>query len=114
MAREQIPRNATIADVLPTLADQEDYVRRVLSTLSGMRREHGDVVVRIGVTGKGFLPNYRVDHAGELSVPISAFDGATHKPFSEVASIDTDNWSTGSMTLDDVRGLLGRIRGLSR
>lgn len=112
MSRTPIARDATITDVLRTLADPEEYVRRVLSTVSSIRSKHGSVVVRIGVTGNGFLPNYRIDHSGTSCEPINAFDGATHKPFTDVANIDTENWSTCSMTYDEVRELLGRIRGL--
>ncbi len=88
MPRGPLSHDAMIADVLPTLENAEEYVRRVLTTLVAVRREHGEVVVRIGVRGKGVMPNYRVDHAEESSRSISAFDGATHKPFTDVRSID--------------------------
>jgi hypothetical protein len=111
MPTETIANDATIGDVLATLDNAEEYVRRLLSTMGAMRPQHGAVVVRIGITGKGVMPNYRIDHAGEPSRSISAFDGQTHKPFTDVRNIDTENWSTRSLTYDEVRGVLGQIRG---
>ncbi|HEY1932273.1 MAG TPA: hypothetical protein VGG99_09700 [Acetobacteraceae bacterium] len=113
MPAKRLPLDATIADVVSTLAKAEDYVRHVVSNLSRMQREYGTVVVRIGITGTGHLPNYRLDHADGPSEPIAAFDGATHKPFSDVRKIDTENWSTGSMTYQEVRDLLGKLRGIN-
>lgn len=113
MANEPLSHDAIIADVVSSLENAEEYVRRVLTTLVTVRREQGEVVVRIGIRGKGVLPNYRIDRAGESGQSINAFDGTTHKPFTDVRSIDTSNWSTRSMTYDEVRGLLGSIRGVT-
>lgn len=48
--------DAVVEDVLSTLANPEEYVRGIVSIMSQLRSEHGDVVVRIGTTGQGFSP----------------------------------------------------------
>ncbi|WP_262272221.1 hypothetical protein [Microvirga yunnanensis] len=103
-----IPQDATIADVLRLLGDPEEYVRQVLSTFYTMKKQ-GEVVVRIGTTGTGLRPSYRIDMAS-TGEPISAFDGQTHRAFTDVKSIDTENWSSCSMNFVEVRDLLGQIR----
>jgi hypothetical protein len=101
MSQKSIAPDATIAHVVPTLGNPEEYVRQVLGTLYGVQREHGEVVVRVGLTGKGHCPNYRVD-AAATSTAIDAFDGQSHRPFTDVKTIETQNWSTSSMTLEEV------------
>jgi hypothetical protein len=53
MARtKHYPSDATIADILPDLADAEDYLREVLVTMRLCQKHYGDASVRIGVTGR--------------------------------------------------------------
>lgn len=84
-----LPQGSTISDVRHTLAQPERYVRVVLSNIVGAEREHGPVVVRIGVTGTGQFPHYRLDKrerrellGSELTayLPLQAFNGRNHQP----------------------------------
>ena len=111
MSPPDIEPDATIADVVRKLNKPEDYVRGVLGVMVAERHQHGAVVVRIGIRGTGAMPNYRIDLAAEPSPPIQAYDGQTHRGFTDVRNIDTDNWSSRSMTFEEVRGLIGAIRG---
>ena len=53
MARtKHYPSDATIADILPDLADSEAYLRQVLITMRMCQKHYGDAWVRIGVTGR--------------------------------------------------------------
>ena len=61
------PPDATIADVLPDLADGEAYLRQVLSTMRMCQKHHGDAWVRIGVTGRSPTPSYRIDRPDETA-----------------------------------------------
>jgi len=55
--------DATIADVVGTLNKPLEYVRRVLERMWECKRQFGIALVRIGVTGEGRTPNYRVEHS---------------------------------------------------
>jgi len=95
--------DATIADIMSSLATPEDYLRRVIGTFYQMQKAHGNVTVRIGVTGQGKMPHYRIDDAA--GHPIQAFD-YLGEPFPDYRAVDTEAWSTRSMTFDGVRALL--------
>jgi hypothetical protein len=125
MPLSKIAANATLADVVDRLKSPEEYVRGVLGNLFDHKTE-GGAVVRIGVMGRGLIPHYRLDRispgfslSDETPPPsfsvIGAFNGRNHKPLvdeSEAADILHDeHWSAGFMTLDEVRALIGVIRG---
>jgi hypothetical protein len=95
--------DATIADIMSSLAQPEDYLRRVIGTMIKMKKVHGEVIVRIGVTGKGKMPHFRIDDP--TGKPIQAFD-YLGEPFTEYRAVDTKAWSTQTMTYDAVRSLL--------
>ena len=109
MPQKHIASNATIADVKSTLSKPEDYVCRVLSKLLQMQKVHGAVIVRIGVTGKGKMPHFRIDNAA--GDPIQAFD-YLGEPFPDYNPAETDDWSTQPMTLEEVEKVLGEIRSV--
>ena len=103
-----LPPDATVADVMATLDKPEVYVPAIYGVMNSLQRQLGGFVeVRIGVRGKGIMPNYRIDYAGK---PIEAFDGQTHKPFTDVGNIDTENWSIRSMTFGEIGALLSLVR----
>src|SRR5947209_5489022 len=89
--KEHIAPDATIANVMSSLSQPEDYLCRVLQTIHEMRKAHGEVTVRIGITGQGKMPHYRVDDtAGK---PIQAFD-YLGEPFPDYRAVETQAWST--------------------
>lgn len=108
-----LARDATIADVLPTLQKPEDYVRTILSNLSVCKREHGNALVRIGVTGTGQVPYHKITYVepdGSEQL-FAAFDGKHRFQGVEVGAAA---WSTSGMDFVEVQGLLGKIRGYAR
>lgn len=120
-----LAQNATIADVRHKLAQPERYVRLVLSNIMAAEKEYGPVVVRIGVTGTGQFPHYRIDRRevrqildSELMayVALQAFNGRNHLPLAMVPEgeegdiLRDEHWSTGDMTREQVMTLLGEIR----
>lgn len=136
MPHAPLARDATIADVLATLAKRERYLRGVLQNLytcqKQQRVQKGDVVARIGITGRGTFPHYRIDYyddvdlsaigLGRRTMPATfgAFDGRTHKVIAAFAEasvqreesiLKDEHWSTRSMSLEEVANLLGQIRG---
>jgi hypothetical protein len=92
----KLPPDATINDVLSTLTKPVEYLSRVYARMNAAQKAHEGVVVRIGVRGTGQIPNYRIDHAGESGQSMTAFDGQTHKPFTDVRSVDTEIGASGA------------------
>lgn len=117
--------DATIRDVKHSLLQPERYVRLVLSNIIAAEKEYGPVVVRIGITGTGQLPHYRIDRRSKLEifdselvayVALQAFNGRNHHPLATVPEgeegdiLRDEHWSTAAMTREEVMTLLGEIR----
>jgi HTH-type transcriptional regulator / antitoxin HigA len=56
-----------------TLARPESYVRGVLENMYECKREHGNAAARIGITGGGVAPNYKIEF--EHKEPSLGFSG---------------------------------------
>src|ERR1700675_142568 len=52
--------DTTIADIARTLANPKAYVRGVFENMHACKQEKGSAFVRIGTTGRGIVPHYRV------------------------------------------------------
>lgn len=106
-----LAQDATLRDVLPSLPNPESFVRQVVGVMHEAAKEHGEIVVRLGITGTGKAPNYRIEDANS-GAPLIALDGANHQrwPDGENFSAAT-NWSSAAMTKDEVAKLLGELRG---
>ena len=113
MASRRLAGDATITDVLPTLAKPEEYVRVVLGHLAGCNKDNGNAHVRIGVTGTGKFPSHKIVHFDDAGVEHLYGAWGEETPFSDV-KIHTDTWSTRTMAFDEVRNLIARIRGIHR
>jgi len=114
MVNGELASDETIATVLTKLAKPDEYVAAVFAKLRRVQREQKhNAVVRIGITGTGLIPNYLIEVDGEHGVRIEAFDGQTHRQFTDVA-IGSENWSQRYMTYAEMEGLLGQMRGLKR
>lgn len=106
-----LPKNATLRDILPSLNKPESYVRQVVGVMHDATKEHGQIVMRLGVTGTGRIPNYRIERA-ESGTPVMALDGANHKRWPDGENFAAAlNWSTTVMNKEEVAALLGEIRG---
>ncbi|MER9937122.1 hypothetical protein [Mesorhizobium sp. M0088] len=82
MARVKLPENATVLDVVRTLDEPRKYVLGVFNNMHDYKRRHGSVYVRIGITGRGMMPNYRLeptnDSMGFLTDIVQGGDVARH------------------------------------
>lgn len=118
-----LAREATLGDVAYTLTKPERYVRRALANMHIAERDHGDLVLRIGVTGSGQIPHYRLDTREVRRIfdtesiaylAVQAFNGRNHEPLvtegEEADILREEHWSTASMTREEVANLLGAIR----
>jgi hypothetical protein len=122
MARiKHYPPDATIADVLPDLAESEAYIRQVLITMRMCQKHYGDAWVRIGVTGKAAAPSYRIDRpdpsatsAGDGTIEagravFGAYGGRSHDRFTQVNTAET-RWSTRSLGMAEMLKLHDALR----
>lgn len=109
-----LPDAATLRDILWNLVDADAFVSQVFGVAHRATKDHGEVQIRLGVTGTGRLPNYRVEHAN-TGEPIFAVDGANHQRWPNGESFSgLANWSTAVMTKAQVEALLGEIRDFQR
>ena len=137
MSHNSIPADATIAVIKGRLRDPIEYVRRVLMNMQSCKEEHGDAVVRIGITGEGVAPHYRIEPEEGLGAPVgrelsshtsdemerertyilrafyNAYNGFSHKKQIRWShkELQDDSWSRHSMILAEVRDLIGEMRG---
>ena len=111
MPNVNIAPDDTIATVLDTLTDKEEYVRTVLANMSECRRQFGSCGrVYIGVTGGGKAPHHKITYINERGnwQTFGAFNGK--KPFKDVV-IHDNTWSSAHMSIEDVQAVLGELRG---
>lgn len=110
----KLPSDATLRDLKSMLSDPDAFVSRAFGVLHRVAKDHGDVAMRLGITGTGQFPNYRIEEATS-GRPIIALNGANHEPWPEGEKFDgTGTWSEATMSKAEVEGLLGEIRGFSR
>ena len=105
-----LSKDATFTDLRSSPQKAERFVRKVLGVLGKARKAHGDVRVRMGTTGSGLAPNYRVEEPSGR--PLFAIDGANHLPWPEGKSFEgQENWSTITMSQGEVEEVLRALTG---
>src|SRR5262245_46622038 len=130
-----VAEKATIADICQTLKKPKGYVRRVLENMINYEKKHGTAFVRIGTTGHGLPPHYRVQRmhsdrerrkqsdSAELlghveddkSGYFTAFNCTSHKRLAwGPKELQRQSWSTRAMTVEEVRSLMGELNGPRR
>ena len=129
MPQEHIPKDATINDVVEKMRRPDEYVRQLLGHMHKLKSESPNLVVRIGVTGRGVAPHYRIDRRSVGTAifgdgpmieftPLAAFHGSSHEPLvpegEEPDILREEHWSTAHMTFEEVQALLGRLRAARR
>jgi hypothetical protein len=112
----KISSDATIADITHLLADPVEYVRRIMENMMSGPYDRDDAVVRIGVSGKGVAPNYRIEYPNQpelaslgLAVGADTYSGIGHKELGHYGQRG-EQWSTRAMLYTDLRGLIGTLR----
>lgn len=94
MAVIPIDEDATIADILGRLNKPEDYVRSVLANAWNCKRKVGSASVRIGITGEGRAPNYRLEYTKDgMSCPavFEVYNGLSHKSIAGLGQWNVTN-----------------------
>ena len=111
MAAEKIPFNSTIKTVWDLLVHPREYTSGVLGYMRECRREHGNAHVRIGITGSGQKPYYRIFSTaddGQERIFGSFYDN--RDPL-ENEFAETKNWSIQSMDFQQVEDFLAEKTG---
>ncbi|MCC6918169.1 MAG: hypothetical protein IT548_03140 [Alphaproteobacteria bacterium] len=109
-----LPSDATIATVWPTLTHQRDYVANTRHKAGQCAKMHGNAYVRIGVTGSGQKPCYRIFYLtpdGAEKIFGSYWDN--HSPLDNERAINT-NWSTAAMSFAQLDALMLEKHGPGR
>jgi len=109
--------DATIDDLVESLDDPEDYVRRALDNLHAEARKEPNSRLTIGIMGYGVYPNYKIDTPIDLKkldmqymAPSKIFSGRTHQELVDLSSVRDERWSAASTSLVELQALLGNLR----
>ncbi len=120
----QITSGSRISDIFHVLSDAVEYVRGVVSNFVSHGYDCETSAVRIGVTGAGVFPNYKIE---EPSVPVTVtvlsrqfemimtpartFSGRNHREMTELDDHERhdENWSTDTMSFAELKALLSNL-----
>lgn len=138
VVKNKIPKDATITVIRGRLSDPDAYLRGVLGNMILCRKRYGTAVVRIGTSGEGRAPHYRVQPA-ETYVDATmrevfavgdpealareeertntslytAYHGKSHEPLKwGKKELQDVSWSDRWMNIEQVQSLLGEVRGI--
>ena len=96
-----IPPDSTIRTVWPGLTHQRPYASGVLHKMRQCNAKQGPSSVRIGVTGSGQKPYYRIFYLEEGRPVVFGSFQDNHNPL-EADFADTTPWSSQAMTFDEL------------
>lgn len=113
---QSLHSDATVADVVDSLDRPEDYVCGVLEKLYECRKLHGNSRVIIGTSGRGLRPYYRIVYDGPSGEAVYNTYFDNHRSFAEEGRPVHGgvNWSSRSMTLQEVAHIRGSLRASHR
>lgn len=102
-----IPSDSTIATVWPKLARPHEYVHGVWHKADLCKQKYGNAYVRIGVTGSGIKPCYRIFFRKTDGVTEEIYGSYwdNHQPLENGKAI-SHNWSTEAMSLEELEAFM--------
>jgi len=121
---DQMTPNSRISDIGHLLADPIGYVNEIISSFVFYGYDPETSKVRIGITGKGDAPNYKIEEPSftaplavcslpfEMTVtPAHTFNGRSH---TEMTRLDDhpwhrENWSSDVMSFSELTALLSSL-----
>ncbi len=111
MSGKSLAADATLETVWGSLREPDNFIAGVMMSMSRLRSRGEDVVVRIGITGTGYQPNYRVED-DRREEPNVAYNGANHQPFPDDEQLPThQTWSSRTMGYGQLAQLRKDRRG---
>jgi hypothetical protein len=121
---DQMTSNSRISDIVHLLADPIGYVNEVISSFVSYGYDPETSKVRIGITGKGDAPNYKIEEPSftaplavrslpfEMTVtPAHTFNGRNHTEMTRLVDHPwhRENWSTDVMSFTELKALLSSL-----
>lgn len=121
---DQIASNSRISDLIHALCDPLEYVSGVISNFALYGYDRETSAIRIGVTGAGLFPNYKIEKPSvpvtvtalsrqyEMTMtPASTFSGRNHREMTELDDHERhdENWSTDAMSFAELEALLSNL-----
>ena len=109
----KLAENATLADVISLLHDPVAYLLRVKSKLAQCSAQHGNASVRIGRTGGGQYPCFRIlyNDSGVENVFGAFIDTGKPYPTKNLSSVA---WSSAATDYADFKELLLNFQNTHR
>ena len=117
---EHIAPDSKVSDIVGTLSNPTEYVRRIIENFVGDKFDRQNAVVRIGVTGAGIVPHYKIEYPTIIKIAgvdhsmkaARIYHGSSHKEMKTFANEDAreEHWSTASMSFGDLTTLIGELR----
>ncbi len=119
MPRQLAPMTRII-DLVQTLT--ADYIRNILANFVSRGFDPETSVIRIGVSGRGLAPNYKIEKPSFLQTltigsiqytftvtPACTFNGRNHREMTELDDLERhdDHWSNVTSSFAELRALLG-------
>src|SRR5262245_12879910 len=120
----QIMPTSRVSDLIPILSDPTEYVIGILGNFLSYGYDPETSSVRIGVTGAGVCPNYKIEEpsfshivaVGSLrclftATPAHTFSGRNHREMTELddQGRHDENWSTATMSFAELKALLSNL-----
>ena len=84
-----IPADATIASIAQahTLNRPLRYVLNVYTHMWSCKKKFGNAFVRVGITGEGKAPHYRIEYSNDRGISIfGVYRGPGHRPFEDLGA----------------------------
>jgi hypothetical protein len=123
MSRQILP-TSRVSDLIPVLSDPIEYVRGILGNFVSYGCDPETSAVRVGVTGAGVCPNYKIEepsfshtvtvlslHSLCTATPAHTFCGRNHREMTELDGQwrRDNNWSTATMSFAELKALLSNL-----
>jgi len=120
----QIGSDSRISDLVDVLSDPVEYVSGIVSNFVSHGHDREASAIRIGVTGRGIFPNYKIEEPGVpmtitvrscrfdmTMTPARTFNGRNHREMMELDDHERNdkNWSAAKMSFAELEVLLSKI-----
>lgn len=102
---DTIPVDSTVASVWSKLKNPRQYVAGVRQKMMTCAKQHGNAEVKIGVTGKGYQPCYRITYKVGDAEHIYGSYWDNHHTLEREDALN-QNWAKASMATDEVDSFL--------
>jgi hypothetical protein len=102
---DTVPEDSTVASVWAKLKEPRQYIAGVRQKLMTCVSQHGNAEVKIGVTGRGYQPCYRITYKVGNVEHIYGSYWDNHQPLGRQDAVG-QNWASTSMAAYEVDSFL--------